>query len=149
MSFMRLRELSAPVGQIGDASFLATSFEDVVEAAKLKGRQIRAIGIARPILHRAGHTNHLFYARIEGIDFGVGQRPIHVISVEGGGLEIDITEASGTAPPEICFAADCAAPGPKPSGSRSYRERDLVIPRGLGVLVVHVTERFRATFGIV
>ena len=149
MSFMRPRKLCAAIRQIWHADFVASSFENPVEAAKVERRQIRSVGIAGPVLHRAGHADHFFDAGVVRTDLVVSDRPVHVVAVERSRVEIDVAEASRTASPEICLAADRFGARPHPLHARRSREWNLVVPRSLGVLVVHVAERFAAPFGIV
>src|SRR5271154_6220640 len=100
----------------------------------MKRRQVRAVGIAGPVLHRAGYANHFLHARVERTDLVVSNRPVHVEAVERPGFEIDVAKARRTAPPEIRFAADSLAARPHPLHSRRSREWNLMVPRDLGVL---------------
>ena len=107
------------------------------------------IRIAGPVLHRAGHANHLFHARVEWADFVVCNRPIHVIAVQRRRAKVDFAEARRTASPEVRLSTNRIAAGPHPFRSRRDGERNLMVPRSFGVLVVHVAVRFAAPLGIV
>src|SRR5579862_329978 len=100
MAFMRLRKLCATIWQVRYADLVAAGLQNEIEAAKLERRQVRSVRIAWPVLHRAGHANHLFHARVERADLFVRNRPIDVVAVERGRLEIDIAEARRTPSPE-------------------------------------------------
>ncbi len=141
---MRLRKLRATIRQIRHARLLASRLQNKIEAAELEWRQVRAVRIARPVLHRAGHANHFLHARVKRADLLMRDGPIHVVAVERRCLKINVAEARRTPPPEICLAAHCITTRPHPFRARRHRERNFVIPCRLGVLVVHVSERFAA-----
>src|SRR5579864_8129899 len=98
---MRLCELRATIRQVRHSHLATTSLQDVIEASKLERGQVISVRITRTVLHGAGHADHLLDASIEGIDFGVGERPIHVVAVERCRTEVDIAKARGAPPPEI------------------------------------------------
>src|SRR6201993_584903 len=97
MAFMRLCELGTTIRQVWHSHLVAAGLEDVIKAAEFERRQIIPVRITGPVLHRTGYPDHLLDTGIERIDFGIGQRPIHVVAVERCNSKIDITQPRRTA----------------------------------------------------
>ena len=77
-------ELGQAVGQIRDAALVAAALQDVVETAQLHRRQVLAVRIAGPVLHRAGDADHPLDAAVVRRDLVVGDRPVHVVAAVDG-----------------------------------------------------------------
>ncbi len=137
---MIARELRDAVGQIRDADLMGAAFKDAINTTKVHGRQIFAIGIAGAILDGAGYSDQAFDAGVVRSDFVVSDRPIGVVAIARGSLEIDIAEARGRAPPEIRFAPDSETAPPGPLRAGCGGEGDIVLPNPFGVFVIHVAD---------
>src|SRR5690348_2159781 len=148
MTGMIDRELGDAVMQIRDADFFRALLQDVVEATKVKRRQIFAIRIAGPILDRARNSNHALDAGIVRSDVRISKRPIDVVSVQRSGAKIDIAKARRGPSPKVGFSADGPATWPGPLGSRSRRVPDFVLPHARHPFAVHETNGLRALRGI-
>ncbi len=135
---MRNRQLRAAVGQVGHADFFSALLDDVVDTAKWERRQILAVGIARPVLNRAGHAHVALGLRKPRRDFGVVDRPVLAEAVEIRGLEINVSEAGRRTPPEIGLAPGGLASLPVPVRARSI---------GIGNVVLEQIPAF-AVFGL-
>ena len=140
---MGYRQLRAAIGQIGDADFFGSLLHDVVDTATRYRRQIFAIGIARPILNRAGHAHVPFGLREPRRNLGIIDRPVFAKSIKIGGLEIDVAEACRGAAPEIGFAARCFASLPVPVGARRVGIGDVVFEEISAFAVFRLFDRVR------
>src|SRR5262245_44165014 len=86
-------QLSASVGQKGNANFLRAFLDDVIDTAPGYLWQILAIRVAWPILNRAGHTHIPFGLRKPRRNLGIIDRPVFTKPVQICCLEIDVAEA--------------------------------------------------------
>src|SRR5437660_917051 len=114
-------ELRDAVMKVRDTDFVGTFLQDVVETPEIERRKIVAVRITVPILDRAGYADHALDAGIIRGNLRVREGPIHVVTIERGGAEIDVAEASGGPSPKIGFPADGPAAWPGPLGSGRSR----------------------------
>src|SRR6266850_7430731 len=131
-------QLSAAVRQIWYADFFGSLLHDVINAAKGYGRQILAIGIARPILNGAGHSHVALGFRKPRRNLCIIDGPVFAKPIEVRCLEIDVAEARRGATPKIGFSPCCLASLPVPVGPRGI---------GIGNVVFEEVSAF-AVFGL-
>ena len=136
-------QLRATVGQVRNADFFSTLLDDVIDATPRHRRQIFAVGIAGPVLNRAGHTHVAFGLRKPRRNLRIVNRPVLAEPVEIGGLEIDVAEARGGPSPEIGLAAGRLAALPVPIRARSIRIRDVVLEQISSLAVFRLFDRVR------
>src|SRR5215469_12406205 len=137
-------ELRDAIMQIRDAYPFCALLQNVVEAAEIKGREILAVGIARPMLNRAGDANHALDARIVRSDLRISDRPNHIVAVKRSSPEIDVAKSSGRSAPEISFSAYSPTARPGPDGSGSGCELDFALPDAGHPFAVHEADGLRA-----
>ena len=94
-------ELRDAVMKIRDTNLFRALLQDVVETPEIERRKILAVRIARPILDRAGYADHALDAGIIRGNLGIREGPIHIVTIERGGAEIDFAEASVGFSPKI------------------------------------------------
>ena len=124
---MRLRQLRASIRQVRHANLLRALLNDVVDAAPRHRRQIFAIGIARPILNRAGHAHVPLSLRKPRRDLRVVDGPVLAKPIAIRRLEINIPKSRRRPPPEIGLPASRFAPLPIPIRPRRRRVRNVVL----------------------
>ena len=148
VTVVRHRQLRAAVGQVGHADLFGALLHDVVDAAPRHGRQILAVGIARPILDGAGHPHVALGLREPRRDLGIVHRPVLADAVEVRGLEVDVSEPRRRSSPEIGLAARRLAPLPVPIGARRVRIRDVVLEQVAAFAVFGLFDRVGFLMGL-
>src|SRR5437899_4490083 len=137
-------ELRDAVMKIRNANLFRAFLQDVVETPEIERLKILAVRMARPILDRAGYADHTLDAGVIRGNLRVSEGPIHVVTIERGGAEIDFAEASGGSSPKIGFSADGPAAWPGPLGPGRSRVPDFMFPHARHPFAVHVTNGLRA-----
>ena len=135
-------KLGAAVGQVGNPDFFSAFLNDVVETAPGNGGEILAVRIAGTVLGGAGHTHVSLGLGEPRSNLRVVDRPVFSESVEVGGFEIDVTEASRRASPEVRLASGRLAALPIPIRSWSIGVGDVVLEQ-ISALAV-----FRLLYGV-
>jgi hypothetical protein len=141
---MRTRELRNPIRQIGYAGALRPPGENMIEAPEPHRRQIVAVRIAWPPLHRARDADVPLGPRVVRGDVPRGHGPVDVNPVERCSPEVQIGEPGRGASPEVRLAAGHLHAEPLVLGAGGGGVRDVVLPESFGVLgLVVVPHVFR------
>src|SRR6202140_602323 len=88
----------------------------MIQTSKIEWRQILTIRVARPILDGAGHAHHALGPAVVRSDLGVGDWPIHVVTIERGRREVEAAKPppptrSPCPPPALPICPDCGSRG--------------------------------------
>src|SRR5712692_2135044 len=141
MAVVRSSQLRAAVREIRNPQLLRSLLHNIVDAAEGNLRQIFPVRIAGPILHRAGHSDHLLNPAEIGRNLFVGNRPVDIKAVQGRRLEIDLAVARRGTAPEIAFPARHLTTYPFPDRARSVHVRDVVLPKTLSEFALVMVAR--------